>query len=270
MRINQFLQPKKTLLEDQRIAANIVTDVLLELSSLSKPDLSLDMLDELAERRIRERGGVPYNKGYKPDWALKPFPATVCMSVDYEICHGIPRGRILKDGSIIKYDVGVQYKSGCGDAALTVAVGNIDNRKQRAMRYGLQALYEGIKMVKAGQKISAIGEAISGFAGLRGYAVIKEYGGHHIGRKMHMKPYIPHFVDYKNPSQEILEEGKIICIEPMITPGSGRMAISTADKWTAFCVDRQPCVMFEEMILITEDSYEILTDHLGNKGKILE
>ena len=123
MRINQLLQPTKTLLEDQRVAAEIVTDVLLELRALTKPDVSLDMLDELAERMIKERGGKSCNKGYHPSWAPVPFPATVCMSIDHEICHGAPRGRILKSGQIITYDLGVRYKSGCGDAALTVAVG---------------------------------------------------------------------------------------------------------------------------------------------------
>src|SRR3990167_2626982 len=129
MKIKQLLHPTKTLLEDQRKAAQIVTEVLLELTALTKPGVSLDMLDELAERMIRERGGEPYNKDYKPDWALEPYPNTICCSVDYEICHAPPRGRSLKEGQIVKYDLGVRYKSGCGDAALTVAVGEIDNRK---------------------------------------------------------------------------------------------------------------------------------------------
>ncbi len=270
MRINQLLQPAKTLLEDQRVAAGIVTDVLLELKALTKPDVSLDMLDELAERMIRERGGEPYNKGYKPDWALVPFPATVCCSVNHEICHAPPRGRLLKNGDIVKYDLGVRYESGCGDAALTIAVGEVDNRKQRAMRYGLQALYEGIKVVRAGAKIGCIGEAIERYAGVNGYTVIREYGGHHIGKEMHELPNIPHYADYTSPEfGKILKEGSVICIEPMITPGNGMNAINAEDKWTAFCKDHQPVVMFEEMILITHQGYEILTDHLGNKGKLL-
>ena len=263
MRIRQLLQPKKTLLEDQRIAAKIVTDVLLELSSLSKPDTSLDMLDELAERMIRERGGEPYNKGYKPDWALVPFPATVCCSVNHEICHAPPRGRSLKNGDIVKYDLGIRYKSGCGDAALTIAVGEVDNRKQRAMRYGLQALYEGIKVVRAGVKIGLIGEAIERFVSPRGYNVIKEYGGHHIGKEMHELPHIPHYTDYTSPGfQETLKEGAVICIEPMITPGNGANAISMNDKWTAFCTDGQPVVMFEHMLLVTATGSDILTNHI--------
>ena len=260
MRIRQLLQPKKTLLEDIRVAAGIVTDVLLELKALTKPDVSLDMLDELAERMIRERGGTPYNKGYKPSWSESPYPSTICASVDYEICHAAPAGRILKTGSIVKYDLGVKYKTGCGDAALTVAVGEIDNRKERAMRYGLEALYKGIEVVRAGAPISAIGDAIERFCSSRGYTVIQEYGGHHIGRKMHEDPLIPHKY-YKENDEKFLEEGKIICIEPMITPGKGNTAVAK-DGWTAYCRDGQPVVMWEHMILVTADSYEILTKHI--------
>lgn len=264
MRISQLLQPKKIQLEDQRKAADIVTKVLLELKELTKPDVSLEMLDELAERRIRELGGEPYNKGYKPDWSEKPYPNTICCSVDYEICHAPPRGRSLRAGSIVKYDLGVRYKSGCGDAALTVAVGEIDNRKQRAMRYGLKALYEGIKVVKAGVELFKIGEAIEKFAAVRGYRIIREFGGHHIGKEMHEKPHFPHFADYGSADLRLpLQEGAVICIEPMLTPGKGEMRMAKEDGWTAFCPDGQPVVMFEHMILVTKEGYEILTKHIN-------
>lgn len=267
MRINQLLYPKKTLLEDMRVAANIITDVLLEITALTKPDVSLNMLDEIAERMIIERGGIPENKGYKPSWAQTPFPATLSCSVNHEVCHGIPRGRTLKDGDIVKYDLGVRYKSGCGDAGLTVAIGNIDNRKQRAMRYGLQSLYEGVKVVKAGQQIGAIGESIERFVGPRGYNIIKEFSGHHIGKEMHMKPDIPNYTDYQSSLlKETLKEGAVICIEPMITPGKGKILMAKEDGWTAFCPDGQPVVMFEVMILVTTEGYEILTKHISVKA----
>lgn len=268
MRINQILQPNKTLLEDQRVAADIVSKILLELKDLTRPGVSLAMLDELAERRIRESGATPYNKGYQPKWALTPYPATLCASVDFEVCHAPPRGRTLQEGNIVKYDLGVRYKTGCGDAGLTVAVGEISNRKQRAMRYGLEALYEGIKVVKAGMPISAIGKAIENFVSSRGYTIIEEYSGHHIGKEMHEDPQIPHF--YRPEDDNVfLKEGSVICLEPIITPGNDIIKISKEDGWTAFCIDGQPVVMFEEMLMVTKDSYEILTNHLGNKGKIL-
>ena len=262
MRIKELLQPAKTLLADQRVAAGIITDVLLELKRLTTPGTSLDMLDELAERMILEAGGTPYNKGYQPAWSPVPYPSTICASVDYEACHAPPRGRTLSAGSIVKYDLGVRYKTGCGDAALTVAVGEIDNRKQRLMRYSLQAFYEGVKVVKAGVPISAIGRAIEKFAEPRGYKIIKEFSGHHIGREMHEQPPIPSFA---RPADDnvFLEAGKIICIEPMFTPGKGWTRIAPSDGWTAYCPDGQPVAMFEHMVLVKEDGYEILTKHIS-------
>src|SRR3990167_3867236 len=209
------IQKPPALLEDIRKAAEIVSIVLLELKDLTKPDVSLALLDELAERRIRELGGEPAFKGYQPSWAKTPFPATVCMSVDWEVAHGIPGNRTLREGSIVTYDVGVKYKSGCGDAALTVAVGEVDSFKQKLMRHGREALQEGIKAVKAGQPISGIGKAIEHYCLLKNLDVIKDFSGHHIGAEVHEEPNIPSFHD-KDRDDHLLEEGKVICIEPMI------------------------------------------------------
>jgi methionyl aminopeptidase len=250
------------LLDDQRKAADIVTNVLLELQAHTKPDVSLDLLDEMAERLILEQGGTPYNKGYQPSWSDKPYPNTICASVDFEICHAPPRGRILREGSIVKYDLGVRYQSGCGDAALTVPVGQIDNRKRRATRYGLAALYRGIQAVQAGVSIAAVGRAMEQYAVSNGYKVIEEFGGHHIGREMHELPHIPN-VYYPQNETTLLQEGAIICLEPMLTPGKGGFKIATEDGWTAFCPDGQPVVMFEHMLLVKNDGCEILTKHIS-------
>lgn len=269
MRPQEILQPRKTLLEDQKVAARIVSDVLMELQKMTKPDVSLYMLDELAERMIIERGATPYNKGYKPDWSDKPYPNTICACVDFEICHAPPSGRFLQAGSIVTYDLGVKYKTGCGDAAITVPVGEISKRQQRLLRYAKRALYAGIHVVRPGAKVGEIGVAIEKCVGNMGYSIIREMGGHHIGREMHEEPMIPNYADYPNPDNpkrgkyynEVLKAGKILCIEPMITPGDGVGTINPADGWTFFCPDRQPVAMFEHMILVTEGGYEILTDH---------
>ena len=249
-------------IDEMRQSAKIVSKILLELKSLTKPDVNLDMLDELASRRIVEMGATSYNKGYKPEGAEIPYPSTICASVNEEICHAPPAGRILKEGDIVTYDIGIRYKSGCGDAALTVAVGEIDNRKQRAMRYGLKALNEGIQVVKSGISVTAIGSIIERTAMINGYTTIKEYGGHTIGKEMHEKPYIPNYYDHrKKVENDRLMEGQVICIEPMITPGNGKMGLM-GDKWTAFVLDRQPVVMYEAMILVKKSGFEILTTHL--------
>lgn len=260
--LRKILYPKEVLLEDQRVAAGIVTDVLLEMQALTKPDVSLDLLDEMAERMIKERGGIPCNKGYKPSWAAVPYPATLCCSVNFEVCHAPPRGRILKDGDIVTYDLGVKYKTGCGDAAMTVAVGQIRNNKwKRLMDHSKQALYQGIRAVRAGAPISDIGTAISLYATLNDYRVIDNYGGHYIGKEMHEDPQIPHFFVEKN-KEIFLKEGDVICLEPMLTTGDGINAIAREDGWTVFCLDRKPVAMYEHMLVVTKDGCEILTKHI--------
>ena len=259
-RLKRFLHPNQALLEDQRVAAAIVSDILLELEKLTKPGVNLDMLDELAARRIVEYGAISANKNYLPSWAKIPFPATICASVDSEVCHGIPNGRVLEEGQIIKYDIGIKYRSGCGDAALTMAVGNISNRQDRTMRYARQALKEGIKKVRAGVSLLEIGSAIQYYATMNGYEIIKEFGGHAIGREMHMAPLIPHYPLPEN-AEILLQAGQVICLEPMLSPGDGKIGLAT-DQWTTFTLDRQCVAMFEEMILVKEQGYEILTHHL--------
>lgn len=253
-----------------RAAAKLVSDILLELKELTKPGVSLDMLDEVAARRIKEAGAISANLGYKPEWAPTPYPATICCSVDYEICHAPPRGRTLQEGSVVTYDLGLRLNEAYGDAAITVAVGQVDNRKNRAMRYGLRALMEGIAVVKAGVPISAIGKAIEGFASLRGYTVIREFGGHHIGLEaMHESPLIPH-VPYPEDDAVLLQEGAVICIEPMITPGKGVVKVAKEDGWTAFVQDGQPVVMFEAMLLVTKEGSENLTKDLFDISEEVE
>ena len=252
---------RRVKLKHLREAANIVSDVLLELKRLTKPGVNLGMLDEMAERRIREAGATPYNKGYHPEWSKTPYPATICASVDEEVCHAPPGLRELKKGQIVTYDVGIKYKTGCGDAAITVPVGEISNRKERLLRYAKRALFAGISEVKAGRPVSKIGEAVSKDADINGYYIIKEFGGHSIGREMHEEPKIPNFYDKKNDAI-ILTEGQVICIEPMITPGNAKIGISKEDSWTVFCLDKQPVAMYEAMILVTKNGYEILTHHL--------
>jgi methionyl aminopeptidase len=252
------MENNEELLSDIRSAAKIVSEVLMELEALTSPDASLALLDELAERRIREMGGTPAFKDYQPSWAKEPFKSACCMSIDYEVCHGSHRNRFLQEGQIIKYDLGVKYGIGHGDACLTVAVGEISDRKKRLMRYAKEAMMVGIKKVRAGIKISEIGREIEQFSVRRGYNVIKEYAGHGIGRELHEDPTIPNI--YRREDEDvILRVGQVICIEPMLTPGNGFAAIWPVDHWMAFCPDGQPVAQYEHQILVKDKGYEILT-----------
>ncbi len=246
-------------------AANIVSDILIELEALTRPGVNLGMLDELAARRIIECGATSFNKNYHPRWSKKPYPATICASVDEEVAHAPPGLRELEEGQIVNYDIGIKYKTACGDAALSVPVGDISNKKERLLRYAKRALYAGIEEIKAGVPVSKIGETIAKSANLNGYNIIKDFGGHGIGIEMHEAPLIPNFYDERN-DDKILVEGQVICIEPMITTGNAKIGILGTDGWTAFTLDGQVCAMFEEMVLVKKNSYEILTSHLTQKN----
>ena len=138
---------------------------------------------------------------------------------------------------------------------------HVSNRRLRALRYAKEGLYRGIEVVRAGAPVSAIGRAIEDYVSKMGFRVIKDFGGHAIGKEMHMKPFIPHYYDKANDNI-LLEEGQIICVEPMITPGKAIVGMM-GDKWTAFCIDDQVCAMFEHMILVKKDGFEILTSHIA-------
>ncbi len=256
--LKPLVPQKKALLEDIRKAAEIVSVILLELKDLTKPGVALDMLDEYAAKRIKELGGEPAFLGYQPSWSKTPFLNTLCTSIDFEIAHGIPTKRELKEGQIIKYDLGVKYKSAFGDAAITVAVGEIDSFKQRLMRLGKEATQVGIAAVKAGAPLSSIGRAIENYCLSKNLEIIKDFGGHHIGSSIHEEPLIYHF-HRKKDDELLLEEGRVICIEPMVTrAGYSKIGIAD-DGWTAFQVKGQPVVQWEAMVLIKKDGYEVLT-----------
>lgn len=264
---------KKLNASHQLHAAKIVSATLKELERLTKPGVSLDHLDEVAKRIIEEMGGRSYNFGYKPAWAPVPYPATICASVDEEVCHAPPGGRELKEGQIVIYDIGVKFLTAVGDAALTVPVGKINKEKRKLIKSAKRALYAGINEVKAGVKVRQISEAIEKSIIADGFKPIKQFSGHGIGDSMHEDPMIPNYVtenvkvEFTSDKswEERLKYNKTICIEPMVTSGNAAIGMM-GDGWTAFTLDEKPVAMFEHMISVRENSYEILTDHIINDG----
>lgn len=223
------------------------------LKKFIKEGITTKELDQLAEKFIREHDGVPTCKGYEG------FPATLCVSVNDEVVHGIPGKRKLKKGDIVTIDMVIGYHGYQGDAAWTYAVGSISEEKKYLMEHTEKALYEGIKEVKPGNRIGDISHAIEVYAKKHNLGVVKELVGHGIGTEMHEDPDVPNYG--KAGTGPKLKPGMVICIEPMLNLGSAAVGI-LEDDWTIVTEDGSPSAHYEHTILVTNDGYEILTPRI--------
>lgn len=243
-------------IELMREAGMMVSKTHQYLKQFIKPGITTKKLDQLAEKYIRDMGGIPTCKGYEG------FPASLCTSVNDEVVHGIPGNRKLKDGDIITIDMVIDYKGYQGDAAWTYAVGEISEEKKYLMEHTEKALYEGIKQVKPGNRIGDISCAVQEYAESHNLGVVKELVGHGIGREMHEDPEVPNY-GIKNTGPR-LKEGMVICIEPMLNLGTADICILD-DDWTIVAEDEMPAAHYEHTVLVTKDGYEILTPRLDEK-----
>lgn len=224
-----------------------------------KPGISTKELDRIAEREIRARGDVPAFLNYTPWDAGVPYPATLCVSVNDEVVHGIPREeRILREGDIVSLDIGIIHRGLIADMARTVAVGEISDKARKLLDTTKQALEVGIAEVKGGKAhVSDIGYAIENYIKPFKYGIVRELGGHGVGRKLHEEPYIKNFSDRKGAGEK-LRTGMVIAIEPMLTAGKPGITLD-ADGYTYRTKDRSLAAHFEHTILITEGEAEVLT-----------
>lgn len=223
------------------------------LKDYIKPGITTKELDKIAEKYIRSLGGIPTCKGYEG------FPCALCTSVNDEVVHGIPSNRKLKNGDIITIDMVIGYQGYQADAAWTYAVGDITDKKKYLMDHTEKALYEGVKMVKAGNRVGDISQAIEEYATKHKLGIVKELVGHGIGSNMHEEPDIPNYG--KKGTGPKLKEGMVICIEPMLNLGTPDIYIED-DDWTIKTYDGLPAAHYEHTVLITKDGYEILTKRL--------
>ena len=231
-------------------SCQIVGDTLEMLSDHVSPGVSILELDIMAEKFIRSRNARPAFKGYLG------FPATLCVSVDDVVVHGIPSERVLEDGQIVGIDCGAE-KSGCfGDAARTFAVGNVSESKQALLDATKKAMFIGINEARPGNFVSDIGHAIQSFAEEKGYSVVRELVGHGIGTKLHEDPQVPNFGVPKQGHE--LKEGMCLAIEPMINLGSKEI-FTDNDGWTVKTLDGKSSAHFENTIVILADGPQILT-----------
>ena len=215
-----------------------------------RPGVTTRELDDIAFKNISGQGAKPTFKGYRG------FPATICASVNEEIVHGIPGKRVLKEGDIIKMDVGATIDGFIGDAAISVAVGEVSREATDLMDATRLSLEEGIKAAVAGNRVGDIGAAVQAFAEAKGYGVVREYVGHGVGRFLHEDPQIPNYGQAGRG--QLLRSGMCIAIEPMLNLGHWDTELKP-DGWTVVTADGSLSAHFEDTIVITENGAEILT-----------
>ncbi|WP_394581650.1 type I methionyl aminopeptidase [Cytobacillus firmus] len=237
-------------LEIMREAGRIVALTHQELKKHIAPGITTRDLDVIADRFIRKHDAIPSFKGYNG------FRGSICASVNDELVHGIPCGRVLNDGDIISIDIGAKYNGYHGDSAWTYAVGQIDEESERLMDVTEESLYKGLEEAKPGERLSNISHAIQTYAESNGFSIVREYVGHGVGQDLHEDPQIPH---YGPPNRgPRLKPGMVLAIEPMVNAGS-RYVKTLTDNWTVVTVDGKRCAHYEHTIAITESGYEILT-----------
>lgn len=232
-----------------------LAEVSAALREAMRPGVSTLEIDELAEREIRKRGGVPSFKGYTAG-GKRPYPATICASRNEQVVHGIPDEIPLVSGDIVSIDMGLVYGGYHSDCAFTVAIGEVAPDVRRLLDETERSLYEGIAQARPGGHIGDIGHAIQSHIEPHGYGIVREYVGHGIGRLMHEAPSVPNYGKPHKGSQ--VKEGMCLAIEPMITLG-GFETRELSDGWTVVTVDGSLAAHFEHTIAITPRGAEILT-----------
>ena len=246
----------KEQIEIIREGGKILARVLNKVAKKVAPGVSTYDLDKYAYDFIKEEGGIPAFLNYKPEGAPKAFPATICISVNNEIVHGIPlKTKILKDGDIVSLDLGIKYKGLFTDHAVTVPVGKISKADERLLTDTKKALEIGVWAARGGATVGDIGHAIESFVNKK-YGIVRELAGHGVGVKIHEDPYVPNYG--KAGKGQKLIPGMIIAIEPMLNIGKASI-VSANDNWTIKTADGSRSAHFEHTILITEKEAEILT-----------
>ena len=233
-----------------RVAGRIVREMLDAMRQRASAGVTTAELDHAGMEVMRRNGAR------SAPAMVYGFPGASCISVNEEAVHGIPSKRTLRDGDLLKLDVTIEKDGFMADAAVTVAIGKVSLRKQKLMHCAQRAFCEAMLVARAGVRVSEIGRAVEREVRRCGFSVIRELGGHGIGRTIHEAPSIPNYPD--PAANEILTEGLVITVEPIISAGSGRSVLAR-DGWTIRTADRQPSAHYEHTIVITRDQPILLT-----------
>lgn len=239
-------------IEILRRSNRLVALTLGRLGRLVRPGITTLELDRTAESFLRERGATPAFKGYRD------YPFTLCTSVNDEIVHGMPSGRVLADGDILSVDMGAIVEGYYGDAAVTLPVGRITPEAERLLSVTRECLERGIAAIRPGGRLADISEAVQRHAESNGYSVVRAFVGHGIGRALHEAPQIPNFVEAGQGRGPVLKPGMVLAIEPMINAGGPDVRILD-DRWTAVTTDGSLSAHFEHSVTVTADGAEVLS-----------
>ena len=237
-------------IEKMRRSGRVVREILTELGGMIKPGVAALDLEEVAEKQIREAGGIPAFKGYRG------YPNCLCVSVNEQIIHGIPSSRQFREGDIVSLDLGVVFDGYYGDSAVTIPVGKIPEPVQKLVRVTEESLNLAVEKVRVGNRLGDISATVQHHAEQNGFSVVREFVGHGIGTQLHEEPQIPNFG--KPGRGPELREGMVFAIEPMVNQGTSEVRI-LPDQWTAVTVDGGFSAHFEHMVAVMAQGPEVLT-----------
>ena len=233
-----------------RQAGHIVALVHKKMKEVIEPGISTKELDSIAYNIIKENRAIPTFLGYQG------FPGTICASINEQVVHGIPSENVtVKEGDIISIDVGATYAGLVGDSAWTYPVGKISIELQRLLTVTEEALFAGINQMRVGNVLDDVSSAIERVANREKYGIVRQYGGHGVGRKMHEDPFL---FNYSVGDKTILKQGYVIAIEPMLNLGCDDVVVAD-DDWTVSTRDNKPSAHFEHTVMVTEDEPLIMT-----------
>jgi len=240
----------KRELDIMRSASRIVTEVLQIVQASCKAGITTRELDRIAEEETRKRKAKAAFKGYRG------FPGSLCVSINHEVVHGIPGPRLLEEGDAVSLDFGILYNDYYGDAALTVPIGKVGQGLAQLLKVTEESLYLAIDQMVPGNHLTDVSRAVQAHAEAHGFSIVREFGGHGIGRKLHEDPWVYNYViDGRGVK---LQPGLVLALEPMVNMGTEKVKIMS-DGWTVVTCDGLPSAHFEHTVAVTETGPEILT-----------
>jgi methionyl aminopeptidase len=234
-------------IELMRECGGILATILAQVKQEVRPGIRTSALDEMVVEEMKKWGVVASFKGYHG------YPASLCVSINNEVVHGIPGARVVREGDVVSLDLGVFHRGFHTDAAVTVGAGEMSSQARKLIEVTESALQEGVNQARAGNHVGDISAAVQRHAESRGLAVVREYTGHGVGRELHEDPQVPNFECGKGP---LLRKGMTIAIEPMVTNGGWRTRVS-GNRWTVLTADGSLSAHFEHSIAITDGKPEI-------------